>query len=109
GRPDSESPWHSHYFGATSGPVYYRQFSGIKARTMELEKTKLFGTDLRLLLDLEFQNSRQRGADLRVTQRTRSGMFDLETLTRADNIKQALLLRFLTPVGEMENLGHPDY
>ena len=34
---------------------------------------------------------------------------DLETLTGADNLKQALLLRFLTPVGEMAILGHPNY
>jgi phage baseplate assembly protein W len=33
----------------------------------------------------------------------------LETLQRVDNLKQALLLRFLTPTGELALLGHPDY
>lgn len=34
---------------------------------------------------------------------------DLETLTGADNLVQTLLLRFLTPTGELAVLGHPDY
>ena len=34
---------------------------------------------------------------------------DLDTLSGEDNLKQALLLRFLTPVGEMAVLGHPTY
>ena len=36
-------------------------------------------------------------------------MVDLATLQGAENLSQALLLRFLTPTGEMTILGHPDY
>ena len=76
---------------------------------MELPKTKRFGSDLRLLGDLDRQNSRSRGADLVTHQRLRSGRADLEAVAGANNIKQALLLRFLTPVGELAALGHPNY
>ncbi len=34
---------------------------------------------------------------------------DLETLKGVDNLKQALLLRFLTLAGELAPLGHPNY
>ena len=68
-----------------------------------------WGTDLRLLGDLDHQNDRDRGSDLFTTRRTQTGQVDLETLTGLDNLKQALLLRFLTPVGELALLGHPDY
>jgi phage baseplate assembly protein W len=67
-----------------------------------------FGSDLRLLRDLENQNSRNPGNDLFVTRQTQTGI-DLATLARAENLQQALLLRFLTPVGELALLGHPDY
>lgn len=76
---------------------------------MALAKTERFGQDLRLLQNLERQNSRERGSDLSVRPRLRSGRMDLEVIDAVDNIRQALLLRFLTPVGEMETLGHPDY
>ena len=65
-----------------------------------------FGVDLRLLRDLENQNSRNPGNDLFAA---RDKPADLETLARVDNLKQALLLRFLTPAGELALLGHPDY
>lgn len=69
-----------------------------------------FGTDLRLLRDLERRKSnRDPGNDLSTTRRPETGQVDLETLTGADNLIQALLLRFLTPVGELALLGHPDY
>ena len=68
-----------------------------------------FGSDLRLLRDLENQNSRNPGNDLFTTMRSETRRQDLETLARADNLKQALLLRFLTPVGELALLGHSDY
>ncbi len=67
-----------------------------------------FGSDLRLLRDLENQNSRNPGNDLFVTQRSETGI-DLATLARAENLQQALLLRFLTPMGELAQLGHADY
>ena len=68
-----------------------------------------FGIDLRLLRDLEKQNSRSPGDDLRVRQRPETKGNDLEILSRVDNLSQALLLRFLTEVGELTLLGHPDY
>ena len=69
-----------------------------------------FGTDLRLLRDLERRkSSRDPGSDLSTIQRPQTGQVDLETLTGADNLVQALLLRFLTSVGELTVLGHPDY
>jgi phage gp46-like protein len=68
-----------------------------------------WGTDLRLLGNLEKQNDRDRGSDLFVTRRPETGQCDLESLTGLPNLEQALLLRFLTPMGEMEILGHPTY
>ena len=68
-----------------------------------------FGTDLRLLRNLERQNDRNRGADLSTLERPETHQRDLETLNGAENLQQALLLRFLTPTGELEQLGHPDY
>jgi ABC-type hemin transport system substrate-binding protein len=65
------------------------------------------GFDLRLLGDLTHQDDRHRGSDLR-TQLV-AGLRDLDTLTRVENFKQALLLRFMTHVGEMAVLGHADY
>jgi phage baseplate assembly protein W len=73
------------------------------------DKTIRFGTDMRLLGNLEFQYDRNRGRDLFTTRRARTGMVDLATLQGAENLQQALLLRFLTPMGEMTILGHPDY
>lgn len=69
-----------------------------------------FGTDLRLLRDLDrTKSSRDPGRDISVARRPATGKVDLDTLTGADNLVQALLLRFLTPVGELAPLGHPDY
>jgi len=68
-----------------------------------------FGIDLRLLRDLTNQNSRKPGNDLNVRKRPETGDDDLELLTRLDNLSQAILLRFLTEVGELKQLGHPDY
>jgi phage baseplate assembly protein W len=76
---------------------------------MALEKVKFFGSDLRLLQNLDRQNSRDRGSDLLVHRRLRTGKMDLRPVSEIDNIKQALLLRLLTPVGELAVLGHPDY
>jgi len=82
-----------------------------------------FGTDLRLLRNLDLtKSSRDPGNDLGtrlrlktsqfdpVTRtRVETSQFDLDILSTADNLVQALLLRFLTPVGELAILGHPDY
>jgi len=80
------------------------------------DSNKRWGTDLRLMGNLEFQNDRDRGSDL-YTQRVpgvgstgpNTPRMDFETITALDNLRQALLLRFLTPRGEMEILGHPTY
>lgn len=67
------------------------------------------GTDMRLLHDLEFQNDRNGGSDVSTITRTVTDQVDLDTLSGRNNLAQALLLRFLTPVGELALLGHPDY
>lgn len=68
-----------------------------------------WGSDLRLLRNLDYQTDRDRRRDLGVITRPETRQRDLETLTGADNLKQALLLRFLTPAGELALLGHPQY
>lgn len=81
------------------------------------EREERWGTDLRLLRNLDrTKSSRDPGNDLAVAPRTGARqretdvkLIDLETTTGAENLIQALLLRFLTPVGEMAALGHPDY
>src|SRR5271154_4092362 len=66
-----------------------------------------FGSDLRLLALVTQQDDRHRGSDL-LTERSK-GVVDLETIAGVANLQQALLLRFITHVGEMAVLGHPDY
>lgn len=80
-----------------------------------------WGIDLRLLCNLEYQNDRDwdrdcnrdrdmdRDRDLSTIQRPETGMVDLEKQSGVDNLKQALLLRFLTQIGELAPLGHPNY
>ncbi len=71
--------------------------------------TEHWGVDLRLLRDLIRQNSRDSGSDLSTRPRPGMGGMDLEACSGRDNLQQALLLRFLTPVGELASLGHPAY
>lgn len=86
------------------------------------ERAKLFGTDLSLLRDLErTKSSRDPGNDLGTTRARltdqplldeRTGadrLVDLDLYEGVDNLVQALLLRLLTPAGELAQLGHPDY
>ncbi len=73
------------------------------------EENKRWGTDIRLLRNLRKQNDLHPGRDLFVTERLETGRVDLGTLQAEDNLKQALLLRFLTRVGELTELGHPAY
>ena len=73
------------------------------------EANKRWGTDIRLLRNLRKQNDLNPGRDLYISERLETGLVDLGTLTAEDNLKQALLLRFLTRVGELTILGHPDY
>jgi phage baseplate assembly protein W len=68
-----------------------------------------FGQDLRLLGDLQHQFDRNPGSDLFVTRRNPSGEKDLQVVRDAENLQQALLLRFLTRTGELTALGHPEY
>lgn len=69
----------------------------------------LFGIDLKLLENRERQLSRERGSDLSTVVRPESGEVDLARLSAVENLKQALLLRFLTAVGELAPLGHSRY
>jgi phage baseplate assembly protein W len=68
-----------------------------------------FGTDLRLLANLERQEDRRRGEDLKTTTRPTTGRTDLLPVSGVENLQQALLLRFLTPRGELAPLGHRTY
>jgi phage baseplate assembly protein W len=68
-----------------------------------------FGADLRLLGDLERQSQRGRGSDLRTVGRVAPSRVDLDRVEGVQNLQQALLLRFLTPRGELTHLGHPTY
>jgi phage baseplate assembly protein W len=70
---------------------------------------QLFGTDLRLLGNLENAEQRERGSDLFTAPRPESDQVDLQRLTGVENLQQALLIRFLTEVGELTHLGHPTY
>jgi phage baseplate assembly protein W len=69
--------------------------------------TDTYGTDLRLLPDLEKENDRFPGADVPIAAGAGGG--DLATVAGVANLKQALLLRFLTPLGALTSLGHPGY
>lgn len=74
----------------------------------------IFGQDLRLLRDLLRQNDRNPGNDLLVenlpgTQLDGTRLSDLEMVNDLQNLQQALLLRFVTRVGDLSQLGHPDY
>ena len=74
------------------------------------DKTKRLGSDLRLLRNLDIRkSSRDPGHDLATTHRQGISEVDLETLSYAENMIQALFLRFLTPAGELAVLGHPEY
>jgi phage baseplate assembly protein W len=80
---------------------------------------KRFGTDLRLLRNLDLvKSNRDKGSDLATIARAARRLspagalianVDLDLLTGADNLVQALFLRFLTPMGELTALGHPNY
>ena len=71
--------------------------------------TARFGTDLQLLVNLLAQDDRHRGSDLQLRKRLETNQSDLQLLGGVGNLQQALLLRFLTPLGELAQLGHPDY
>jgi len=68
-----------------------------------------WGTDLSLLTDLVNQSDRNKGEDLKIQKRPETNNFDLATYSQAENLSQALLMRFLTPMGELAVLGHPTY
>jgi phage baseplate assembly protein W len=67
-------------------------------------------------LQLELRNAALRPVYGAATQqrrvRTSAGTHtevDVRTVSGADNLAQAVLIRLLTPVGELEALGHPEY
>ncbi|MEM9010942.1 MAG: GPW/gp25 family protein [Pseudomonadota bacterium] len=66
------------------------------------------GTDLELLRNRRMQHDRDVGRDLVTAPEDPAGI-DLATIDGAENIAQALLLRFLTAEGELSDLGHPRY
>jgi phage baseplate assembly protein W len=70
---------------------------------------QLFGADLRLLGNLEHAEQRERGSDLFTALRPETDQVDLQRLTGVETLQQALLVRFLTEVGELTHLGHPTY
>ncbi|QTE31207.1 GPW/gp25 family protein [Pengzhenrongella sicca] len=80
-------------------------------------REELFGADLRLLGDLERAEQRERGGDLFTAIRPQlrlpgdpdASPHDLQRLEGVADLQQALLLRFLTQVGELAHLGHPTY
>ena len=39
----------------------------------------------------------------------RGGVQDIRLLSGRDNLRQAIMMRLLTPVGELAGLGHPSY
>jgi phage baseplate assembly protein W len=90
------------------GKTHVNQAGNGEARKVAVAPEK-FGTDIRLLGDLERQNDRAPGNDLFVKKRAQTGQIDLETLSGNSNLQQALLLRFLTHAGELAALGHSDY
>lgn len=72
--------------------------------------SEIWGHDIKLLRDLTRQSSRTRAHDLALRRGAdNGGLTDLDLWGKEDNLLQALLLRFLTPVGELAELGHPNY
>lgn len=39
----------------------------------------------------------------------RGGIKDIRTVSGRDNLRQAIMARLLTPMGDLAGLGHPDY
>ena len=76
---------------------------------MVINDPRIYGADLQLLRDLQRQNTRAPGNDLVTTAKASTGQVDVQLVTGVGNLEQALLLRFLTEVGELAVLGHPDY
>lgn len=84
--------------------------------TLGPPREALPGIDLRLLGDLLTAEQRERGSDLLTGPRPQLSIpgepdrnHDLLPVSGFENLQQALLLRFLTEVGELAHLGHPTY
>jgi phage baseplate assembly protein W len=79
--------------------------------------TKNTNTDERHLLRdvrLELRDARARAVyavatDRRRAPRVQGFVHDLGTIDGADNLRQAVVMRLLTPRGELAPLGHPEY
>jgi len=68
------------------------------------------GTDLRLeLRHYDLRPVYVPGTDLRTVPNHPRQLGDLGLVDGRDNLGQAIVLRLLTPRGELEALGHPDY
>jgi phage baseplate assembly protein W len=69
-------------------------------------------TDIRLALRHRELRPVYEVADVRRRVSTRQGLLtilDLETVSGRDNLAQAIVVRLLTPRGELAALGHPEY
>ena len=75
---------------------------------MNIDPQRL-GTDLRLLDPLDRGDDHTSRGDLRAALRKSIDRVDLATVSEVSNLEQALLMRFLTPRGALEILGHPEY
>ena len=68
------------------------------------------GTDLRLeLKHYDLRPVYVAGTDLRTVPNHPRRLGDLGVVDGRDNLGQAVVMRLLTPRGELEALGHPDY
>ena len=66
-------------------------------------------TDVRLRLERADLRPVWRVAATRVSARGRRATVDLAPVGGRENLEQAIVMRLQTPVGELAELGHPDY
>lgn len=71
---------------------------------------EFLGTDLRLdIRDHHFRPVYVIGIDRRLVKKEAGFLEDFGLVTGRDNLGQAIILRLLTPRGELAALAHPDY
>ncbi|MFC0533293.1 hypothetical protein [Phytohabitans kaempferiae] len=75
----------------------------------DLALTRLFVADEWGAHDLTAEPSRRGRRVVAATVPSTSDATDLATLTGRQNLAQALILRLLTPLGALADLGHPAY
>jgi phage baseplate assembly protein W len=77
---------------------------------MPVEERPELGTDLRLeLRHYELRPVYVAATDLRAVPGQPRRLGDIGRATGRDNLAQAVVMRLLTPRGELEALGHPEY